>query len=59
MSKPRTGRSQNFLKSEKAAVAIEYCLIAGLMALAIIAGLPSITGGVTKLFNDIATALPM
>jgi len=47
----------SFLKREDGATAIEYAIIAGLIAVAIIAGAEALGGGVSKLFTDIATKL--
>lgn len=45
------------LQSQNGATAIEYALIAGLVALAIIAGLTSIGGSLGTVFADVAGKL--
>lgn len=47
-----------FLKEEDGATAIEYGLIAGLIAVAIIVALTTLGGNLSTMFNDIATKLP-
>lgn len=46
-----------FLKDEEGATAIEYGLLAGIVAVGLIAALNSLEGGLTGLFNRIATTL--
>ena len=46
-----------FAKDESGATAIEYGLIAALIALAITAGASSLGGSLSNQFSDIATAL--
>lgn len=46
-----------FLKEDDGATAIEYGLIAGLIAIAIIAALTALSGGLSTLFNNIGTRL--
>ena len=46
-----------FLKEEDGATAIEYRLIAGLIAIAIIAALTTLSGGLSELFNKIGGRL--
>jgi pilus assembly protein Flp/PilA len=46
-----------FLRDEDGATAIEYGLIAGLVAVGIIAALTTLSGGLSGLFNGIATRL--
>lgn len=46
-----------FWQDEEGATAIEYGLIAGLIAVAIIGGLQLVEGGLTGLFTQIATEL--
>jgi pilus assembly protein Flp/PilA len=46
-----------FLKEETGVTAIEYGLIAGLIAVAIITSVTSIGTSITALFNKIATQL--
>jgi pilus assembly protein Flp/PilA len=46
-----------FAKDESGATAIEYGLIAGLIAVAIIGALTTLEGSLTGIFGDIATAL--
>jgi len=52
MNKIRT-----FVRDNKGATAIEYGLIAALIAVAAITALSSVGGGVTKVFNNVATKL--
>lgn len=47
-----------FLKDEDGATAIEYGLIAALIALLIIGGVTLIGGSLSNVFNSIADALP-
>ena len=44
-------------KDEEGAPAIEYALIAGLVSIAIYAGVAALGGGAGDLFNDIANAI--
>ncbi|MFZ1180985.1 MAG: Flp family type IVb pilin [Herbaspirillum sp.] len=46
-----------FLQDEKGSTAIEYGLIAGLIAVGIVASLRSVSGGLQGLFAKIMTAL--
>jgi len=46
-----------FWKDEEGATAIEYALIAGLIAVAIIGALTALGGGIGNLFERIATRL--
>jgi pilus assembly protein Flp/PilA len=46
-----------FAWSESGATAIEYGLIAAGMAITLAVVMPSITGGVTAAFSDVANAL--
>ncbi|GGB97779.1 PilA pilus assembly protein [Oxalicibacterium flavum] len=46
-----------FMKDEEGATAIEYGLIAGLVSIAIIAGLTLISPELSRIFNAIAAAL--
>ncbi|WP_408647916.1 Flp family type IVb pilin [Xenophilus arseniciresistens] len=46
-----------FWRDEEGATAIEYGLIAGLIAVGLIAALTSLEGGLTALFGRIVTAL--
>ena len=48
---------KNFLNDEEGATAIEYGLIAGLIAVGIIVGATALGGGLNKLFDDIAKKL--
>ncbi|MDS0795191.1 Flp family type IVb pilin [Burkholderia pseudomultivorans] len=45
---------KRFLKEEDGVTAIEYGLIAGLVAIALIAGLSNLSGGLNGLFNQVA-----
>lgn len=47
-----------FLKEETGVTAIEYGLIAGLIAVAIIGSLTKLNGGLTALFDSITSARP-
>ncbi|WP_205342657.1 Flp family type IVb pilin [Denitrificimonas caeni] len=47
----------SFFKREDGATAIEYAIIAGLIAVVIIAGATALGGGIDKLFTDIANKL--
>jgi len=46
-----------FLKSERAATAVEYALMVALIALAIIAAVTALGGQLSTLFNRIVTTL--
>jgi len=46
-----------FIKDEEGATAIEYGLIAGLVAVGIIVALTTLGGGLSSLFNNMATRL--
>jgi pilus assembly protein Flp/PilA len=46
-----------FLKEEDGVTAIEYGLIAALIAIAIIAALIAVGGGLNTIFNRVVTAL--
>lgn len=46
-----------FWKDEEGATAIEYALIAGLIAVAIIAALTALGGSIGSLFNNISEKL--
>ncbi len=48
---------RNFLKSEKGATAIEYGLIAALVAVVIIAALRLLGSNLTSTFNSVATTV--
>ena len=48
---------KNFWNDEEGATAIEYGLIAGLIAVAIIAAVTSVGGGLQELFTKIGTVL--
>lgn len=47
----------SFLRDNEGASAIEYAIIAGLIAVAIIAGASQLGGGIGTLFEDIAAEL--
>ncbi len=49
---------RRFAKSEDGATAIEYGLIAALIAVVIIGGITAVGTGLDTLFTDISTALP-
>ncbi|PFH13019.1 MULTISPECIES: Flp family type IVb pilin [Burkholderia] len=46
---------KRFLKEDNGVTAIEYGLIAGLVAIALITGLTQLSGGLNGLFNQVAT----
>lgn len=46
-----------FLRDEEGATAIEYGLIAGLVAVALVAAIGTLTGSISSLFTGIAGAL--
>jgi len=46
-----------FVKEKKAVTAIEYAIIAGIIAIVIIAGVTSIGTSVSKTFNSVASEL--
>jgi len=46
-----------FVQDESGATAIEYCLIAALMAVALIAAVPLLTAGINTSFTNIAAQL--
>ena len=48
---------RNLLKDESGATAIEYGLIAALVAVVLIAALTSMGTGISDKFNDVTTAL--
>jgi len=50
-------RIRKFLKSEKGATAIEYGLIAALIAVVIIAALQLTGGSLQKVFNNVGSVL--
>jgi len=50
-------RTMQFLKDEEGATAIEYGLIAGLVAVAIVAALGLMSGGLNDLFTAIGEQL--
>ncbi|WP_414449555.1 Flp family type IVb pilin [Burkholderia sp. 22PA0099] len=47
-----------FLKEEDGVTAVEYGLIAGLMAVALVTGVGLLTGGLTNAFTYIKAQLP-
>ena len=51
------GWARNFLRDESGATAIEYGLIAALIAVAIIAGATSVGGNLGTTFTNIGSAL--
>lgn len=46
-----------FIRDEEGASAIEYALIAAMVAIALVAFVPDINAAVTSIFNQILTAL--
>jgi pilus assembly protein Flp/PilA len=48
---------KNFIANESGSTAIEYALIASLIAVAIIAALTSVSGKLQGVFSEVATAL--
>lgn len=51
-------RMMQFLKDERGASAVEYGLIVGLIAVAIVAVMTTLGGGLNKLFGNVVEALP-
>ncbi|WP_144113590.1 Flp family type IVb pilin [Paraburkholderia sp. BCC1886] len=49
--------TQRFLRENKGVTAIEYGLIAGLMAVALVTAVGYVTGGLSTAFQSIATVL--
>jgi pilus assembly protein Flp/PilA len=49
--------TRRFLRDEEGVTAIEYGLIAALIAVVIIASVQAVGGGLTTVFTSIATAL--
>ena len=47
-----------FIRDEQCATAIEYGLLAGLIAAAIVTGVTSVGGNLQALFNYISTKIP-
>jgi pilus assembly protein Flp/PilA len=52
-----SGRARTFVGNEDAATAIEYALMAGLIALAVVSGLTNIGIKLSGYFSEISTAL--
>lgn len=52
-----TNLIQRFWNDEEGATAIEYGLIAGLIAVALVAAMTTLQGGITGLYTRISTAL--
>ena len=48
---------QRFVNDEEGATAIEYGLLAALIAVAIIGGMQAVSTGLNKTFNDVAGKL--
>lgn len=48
---------KNFVANESGATAIEYALIASLIAVAIIASLTTVSGKLQGVFSEVSTAL--
>ena len=46
-----------FVRDESGATAVEYALLASLIAIAIIGGATALGGGINTMFNNIATSL--
>ncbi|MDN7430335.1 Flp family type IVb pilin [Burkholderia sp. AU16741] len=49
---------KRFLKEEDGVTAVEYGLIAGLIAVALVTAMTTLTGGITGAFSFIASQLP-
>lgn len=49
---------QRFLKEEDGVTAVEYGLIAGLVAVALVTAVGTLTGGISGAFTYIASKLP-
>lgn len=47
----------NFLRDEEGASAVEYALIAGLIAVVLVAAVTVLNGGFTTVFGNIKTSL--
>ncbi|PCI42311.1 MAG: Flp family type IVb pilin [Rhodospirillaceae bacterium] len=47
----------SFGPTTKGSTAIEYALIASLIAIAILGGIESLSGGISSLFSSISTAI--
>lgn len=52
-----TNLIQRFWNDEEGATAIEYGLIAGLIAIALVVAMTALQGGITNLYTRITTAL--
>jgi pilus assembly protein Flp/PilA len=50
-------RVRNFLSDESGVTAIEYALIASLIAVAIIGAVTTVGGNISSVFNEIGTTL--
>lgn len=50
-------RFTEFLRDDEGASAIEYALLAAMVAIALVAFVPTINAAVTGIFNDILAAL--
>ena len=50
-------RFSTFINNESGATAIEYSLIASLIAVAIIAALQTVTGQLNTVFSEVSTAM--
>lgn len=53
---PVTDLVKRFLANDSGASAIEYCLVASIIAMSIVAALPSIGSKVSNLFSQVAAA---
>ncbi|WP_027784288.1 MULTISPECIES: Flp family type IVb pilin [Burkholderia] len=49
---------KRFLQEEDGVTAVEYGLIAGLIAVALVSAMTTLTGGIAGAFNYIASKLP-
>ncbi|MBX9709528.1 MAG: Flp family type IVb pilin [Xanthobacteraceae bacterium] len=48
---------ERFLRDERAATAVEYCLIVAGIALAIMAGMNSVSTSIKTVFTNVSTSL--
>lgn len=47
----------NFIRCNRGATAIEYALIAGMISIAILGGIQSLSGGLSSMFDSIGNAI--
>lgn len=46
-----------FIRCEKGATAIEYALIAGMISIAILGGIQSLSGGLSSMYDSISAVI--